>query len=185
MQKIVSLASIGLVALLGVADVEANSTLEERTNISDDNYKYQLYNYDTLTYFNSIDRQRVIDLIQDLSCIQAPTNSDSFYTSRFKFQESNIYYSVNYVRDTIRGKDVIYVLQHNFLTHQTNVIFDELDECKSRSIFGYSGLVDTSELKTNPTSALSLLFNQSNSLGSISELLYEEFIKKLERKIKN
>ncbi len=153
MAKISNILKLGLTFLISSTSAKADYSLEDITLT---NKPYSLYDYDTSPYLEPIDRQRVIDIIQDLAC--EPRNNDSLiYT--LNFINENFVYMISHVRDSLNKTDVIYILENDLKTSATTVIFDKLNSCNERSIDGYFAVIELSELMNKPSENYSALIN--------------------------
>ena len=177
MAKISNILKLGLTFLLSSTSAKADYSLEEITLT---NKPYSLYDYDTSPYLESINRQRVIDIIQDLAC--EPKNNDPL-TYTLNFINENFVYTISYVKDSLNKKDIIYILENDLKTSATTIIFDELNSCNERYIDGYFAVIELSELINKPSENYSALINSYSDIGPLAELIYGEFVEKLERYI--
>ena len=170
---------MGLVLLLNSSASNTNPSLESRFS-SEHNPPYELYDYDIVAYFEPIDRQKVLNLIDDISCYSNPDLPYSQSSSRINICNRNFFFLAGSIQDSTKNTHVIYAVRYNLIDESTTIIFDELTQCDERAIHGYSTTFDIDSLIKDPTlPALSLRYD-GNELGPVAELVYEDFIRELE-----
>ena len=138
------------------------------------NPAYELYDFYIRTYHETIDRQRIADVIEDITCA---SSSDSLKLLDIEFQDRHFLYLINLVKNKNR-ENMVSILEYDLINCNTTLIFDKLEPNGKRNIYGYQGKLTLENL--NSPFELAEFTTPRNEIGPTADLMYEQLLLKLD-----